>query len=147
MPHARGYFQGTRRRPYIRARVILPGLGVAGEVQLLVDTGADTTTIHWGDRHFLTTREGAPLAPDTVLLERAHALGIASTPVEYGREDAVLMFTTEDGTPWVCDARVHIELTPSATDVPALLGRDVLSEARLDFNMPADDLVLDWALA
>ena len=57
------------------------------------------------------------------------------------------MFTTEDGTPWVSDVRVHIQLNPDTADVPSLLGRDVLSEARLDFNMPADDLVLDWALA
>ena len=56
------------------------------------------------------------------------------------------MFTTEDGTPWVSDLRLSIELAPSSVEVPSLLGRDVLSEARLDFNMPADELVLDWAL-
>ncbi|MCY4456024.1 MAG: hypothetical protein OXC56_06905 [Chloroflexi bacterium] len=41
---------------------------------------------------------------------------------------------------------MDIELTPPIAGVPSLLGRDVLSEARLDFNMPADELVLDWAL-
>lgn len=43
--------------------------------------------------------------------------------------------------------RVDIEPAPSSIEVPSLLGRDVLSEARMDFNMPADDLVLDWAVA
>ena len=146
MPTVRGYFQGADRRPYVRVRVLLPDLRVSGDILLLVDTGADTTTVHWRDRLLLTTRDGEPLAPDTVFIERAQASGIANTPVEYGREDAVLVFTTEDGTRLTTDARVHVELSPQPAEVPSLLGRDVLSEARLDFNMPADELVLDWAL-
>lgn len=147
MPRASGYFHGPRRRPYIRATVLLPGLRVTGEVPFLVDTGADTTTIHWVDRRLLTTQDGQPLSPDTVVIERARALGIASTVVEYGREDAFLVFATEDGTSRISRVRVNVELAPSGAEVPSLLGRDVLSEARLDFNMPADDLVLDWDVA
>ena len=130
----------------MRARLVLPALGVEGEIPLLVDTGADTTIIHWGDRQSLVTREGRQLAPDTVFVERAQASGIANTPVEYGREDAVLAFRTEEGSVVVTDVRVHIQLNPETGEVPSLLGRDVLSEARLDFNMPADELVLDWTL-
>lgn len=147
MPRATGYFEGDRRRPYIDVRVLLPGLGVAGAVPFLVDTGADTTTIHWGDRHLLTTLDGSQLSPDVLIPELTQALGIASTPVEYGRQLAVLVFSTEEGSSWVAGARVNIELAPSSIEVPSLLGRDVLSEARMDFNMPADDLVLDWAVA
>ena len=128
------------------ARVLLPDLGVSGVIPLLVDTGADTTTIHWDDRDSLVMTDGRPLDPEVVFLDRTRALGIAPTAVEYGREDAVLAFTTEDGTPLVTDVRVNIELDSQSAEVPSLLGRDVLSEARLDFNMPADDLVLDWAL-
>lgn len=116
-------------------------------IPFLVGTGADTTTIHWGDRHLLTTRDGAQLSPDVLIPELTHALGIASTPVEYGRQPAVLVFSTEGGSSWVAGARVNIELAPSPIEVPSLLGRDVLSEARMDFNMPVDDLVLDWAVA
>lgn len=126
---------------------MLPRLRVTGDIPLLVDTGADTTTIHWGDRHLLTTRGGEPLSPETALVERARALGIGSAQVEYGREDALLFFDTEEGLRVVARLRVDIELTPPAAEVPSLLGRDVLSEARLDFNMPADDLVLDWVVA
>lgn len=147
MPRAHGYFRGGRRRPYIRARVLLPGLGVAGVISFLVDTGADTTTIHWRDRDLLVTRDGQSLPPDAPFHDLARALGIAAVPVEYGREDAVLSFTTEDGTMFATDVRVNIELAPSSIEVPSLLGRDVLTEARMDFNMPADDLVLDWAVA
>ena len=59
----------------------------------------------------------------------------------------MLFFDTEEGTQVAVRVRVDIELTPPSADIPSLLGRDVLSEARLDFNMPADELVLDWALA
>lgn len=127
--------------------MLLPGLGVAGVISFLVDTGADTTTIHWGDRHLLTTQDGSQLSPDVLIPELTHALGIASTPVEYGRQLAALVFSTEEGPSWVVGTRVNIELAPSSIEVPSLLGRDVLSEARMDFNMPADDLVLDWAVA
>ena len=59
----------------------------------------------------------------------------------------MLFFDTEEGTQVAVRVRVDIELTPPSADIPSLLGRDVLSEARLDFNMPGDELVLDWALA
>ncbi len=125
---------------------MLPALGVEGEIPLLVDTGADTTTIHWADRQLLATPGGRRLSADTAFLEHARASGIADTLVDYGREDAVLAFRTEEGSVVVTDLSVHIQLNPDTTDVPSLLGRDVLSEARLDFNMPADELVLDWVL-
>ena len=67
--------------------------------------------------------------------------------MQYGREDAFLVFSSEEGPRVFARVLVDIELAPSAIEVPSLLGRDVLSEARLDFNMPADDLVLDWDVA
>ena len=147
MPTVRGFFIGPERRPYVSARLVLPDLGVDGEVALLVDTGADTTIIHWADRQSLTTRDGERLGSDTVFPDRAQASGIANMPVEYGREDAVLAFQTEDGSVVATDLQVYIQLSPESAEVPSLLGRDVRSEARLDFNMPADDLVLDWDVA
>ena len=144
MPIVGGYFEGGDRRPYVDVRVLLPRLGVAAEFPILVDTGADTTTIHWSDRRQLHTRAGDLLAPDAVFPEEAQASGIASMPIRYGREDAVLVFRTEQGTLMASEARLHIEMAPSLGEVPSLLGRDLLSELRLDFNMPADDLVLAW---
>jgi len=145
VPSTRGYFEGDDRQPYVDADVLLPRLGVTAKVSLFVDTGADTTTIHWGDRNLLRTREGDQLPADAVFPDQAQAYGIAGVPVLYGREDAVLVFRTDEGTLVASEVRLHIELGPTTGGIPSLLGRDLLSEVRLDFNMPADDLVLEWA--
>ena len=147
MARVRGYFTDGVRRPYVNAEVVLPRLGVWGRLALLVDTGSDSTTIHWRDRLRIRTPEGQLLAPDTVFQDEIEASGIAGGRVEYGSENAVLYFDTEDGGQILVPVRVDIELAPPTQEVPSLLGRDVLSEARMDFNMPADDLVLDWAVA
>ena len=144
MPIVRGYFEGGARRPYVDVRVLLPRLGVAAEFPVLVDTGADTTTIHWSDRQLLRGPDGRPLAADAVFQDGAEATGIAGARVRYGSEAAALVFGTEEGGRLMARVRVHIELGRSTRPVPSLLGRDLLSELRLDFNMPADDLVLAW---
>ncbi len=146
MARVRGYFTDGQRRPYVRCEVVLPRFGVWGEVELLVDTGSDSTIIHWGDRVRLRTPDGQPLAANTLFRGGSEASGIAGSHLQYGSENAVLFFDTEEGTQIAAQVRVDIELTPPIAGVPSLLGRDVLSEARLDFNMPADELVLDWAL-
>ena len=141
----RGYFKGETRRPFVRAQVRLPRLQVAAEFPLVVDTGADTTTIHWPDRRNLRTLSGRRLAADAAFRERVETTGIAGARVQYGLEDAVLVFRSEDGARVRTIVRVQVELVPPVVGVASLLGRDVLGEARLDFNMPADTLALEWA--
>lgn len=147
MARVRGYFTDGVRRPYVNAEVVLPRLGVVGEIALLVDTGSDSTIIHWRDRLRLQTSDGQLLAANTVFQDGTEAPGIAGSHVQYGSENAVIFFDTEEGNQLLVPVRVDIELAPATQEVPSLLGRDVLSEARMDFNMPADDLVLDWAVA
>ena len=144
MPSVRGSFRGVARRPYVDAQIVLPRFGVTTRVPFLVDTGADTTIIHWNDRRRLLTPDGRPLAVDADFLDDVVAMGIAGARVRYGSEDAALVFGTEEGERLLARVRVHIELGRSTRPVPSLLGRDLLSELRLDFNMPADDLVLEW---
>ena len=144
MPAVRGFFDDGHRRPYVEARVLLPRLGVSARIPLLVDTGADSTAIHWRDREWLEAADGRPLAEDATFAEQSESVGIAGSRSVYGREPALLTFDTEDGARVLAVVSVNIELKPSALAVPSLLGRDVLSEVRLDFNMPADSLVLEW---
>ena len=144
MPSVRGSFRGPARRPYVNAQIVLPRFGVTTGVPFLVDTGADTTIIHWNDRRRLLTPDGRPLALDADFLGAVEATGIAGARVRYGSEDAALVFGTEEGGRLMARVRVHVELGRSTRPVPSLLGRDLLSELRLDFNMPADDLVLAW---
>ena len=145
MPSVRGSFRGAARRPYVEARILLPRFNVAMDIALLVDTGADTTTIHWSDRQMLRTPDGRRLAVGATFQDSVEATGIGGSQVRYGSEEAVLGFGTDEGGRLLARARVHIELGHSPRRVPSLLGRDLLSELRLDFNMPADDLVLEWA--
>ena len=144
MPTVRGEFTEDRRRPYVRAQVLLPRLGVAAQVRLLVDTGADRTTIHWSDREELRTSDGLPLPDDATFGPGVEAAGIAGGSAIYGQEPAILVFDADDGSHVPSVIRVNIELEPAEPAMPSLLGRDVLSEARLDFNMPADELALEW---
>ena len=141
----RGYFEDETRRPYVWALVRLPRLQVAAEFALLVDTGADTTTIHWRDRQRLRTLAGRRLPDDAVFQERVQAAGIAGARFQYGSEAALLVFRTEEGVRLRTIVRAQVELIPSDLRTPSMLGRDVLGEARLDFNMPADTLTLEWA--
>lgn len=139
----RGGFAGTYRRPYVLADAAFPRLGVSARIRFLVDTGADRTAVHWGDRLLLRTVDGAGLPADTAFPEVAELSGIAGAPLRYGREAAILVFTTEQGGRRAVDIDVDIALQPVA-GVPSLLGRDFLSGVRLDFDMPGDDLVIEW---
>lgn len=45
---------GARGRPYVQGRLVIPRLSVDGYLDMLVDTGADSTTIHTDDAKKLT---------------------------------------------------------------------------------------------
>lgn len=139
----RGNFAGAHRRPYVLADVAFPRLGVSAEIRFLVDTGADRTAVHWGDRLLLRTVDGAGLPADAAFPEIAELSGIEGIRMRYGREGATLVFRTEQGVRRAVDIDVDIALHPVA-GVPSLLGRDFLGGVRLDFNMPGDDLVIEW---
>ena len=45
---------GARGRPYVQGRLVIPRLSVDGYLDMLVDTVADSTTIHTDDAKKLT---------------------------------------------------------------------------------------------
>ena len=142
MPSVRGSFRGAARRPYVDAQIVLPRFGVTTRVPLLVDTGADTTIIHWNDRRRLLAPNGSPLAADADFLGDVEATGIAGAQVRYGSEEAVLAFGTEEGGRLLARARVHIELNRPPRPVPSLLGRDLLNQMRMDYDFGRNHLAL-----
>ncbi len=137
-----GHFAAQERRPYVRAIVFLPRLRVGAFVDFLIDTGADSTTIHWGQRVSLADPDGASLPDDQIFGGTETAVGIAGLPSEYGVEAALYIFRDETGTPLPFKGDVRISMDPQTDGVPALLGRDLMHFMRLDFDMPNDTVAL-----
>ena len=116
--------------PYITAQVVLPGLGVAAEVNFLIDTGSDVTFLHPEDVgqlgiDFRQLNSGA--------LERAAGIGGGSG---YYRETATLTFQDSAGLELSCDLDVFInpQPPPDLQDAPSLLGRDFLNRCDVRLN-------------
>lgn len=116
--------------PYIKARVVLPDLGVAGDVDFLIDTGADVTFLHPEDVGRLGI-DFRRLNPGD--MERASGLGGAS---DYYRENATLTFQNSAGPELHCELVVFIRPGPDRAlrDAPSLLGRDFLNRCDVRLN-------------
>lgn len=128
-----GYFEFDGR-PYVRGRLSLPRLAVAGEVDFLVDTGASSTTLH--------PRDGVRLrCPFDALVLPIEFQGVGGLHTYY-RETAVVVF--DDG---VAERNFRVEISIAKPDALAsgldsLLGRDVLNRVRLEYDFPQDRLEL-----
>ena len=116
--------------PYLKAWVILPDLGVEGEVDFLIDTGADVTFLHPEDADLLGI-DYQQLNPDTS--ERAAGIGGGSG---YCREAATLVFQDSAGRKLRCplDVFINPQPPPDLLDAPSLLGRDFLNRCDVRLN-------------
>ena len=108
-----GYFTVTGL-PYVKGSLSLPRLGVAGQVDFLVDTGATTTVLHPDDGIAL----GCPF--DNLVLP-APLEGVGGTHTYY-RETAVIAFDDDD-----TDVEFRLELSiakphPVVDGLNSLLG-------------------------
>ena len=118
------------RRPYVLGRLILPRWNIQGEVDFLVDTGADSTIIHPYDGHRLRV-------PFPELESEIVSVGIGGRH-PYCPENAVLLF--EDGAglrEYHCEVLIG---RPSGNSdrLPSLLGRPLLNRWRMLYD-PTDD--------
>ena len=117
-----GSFQGTQ--PYVHGLIEIPRLGVAGTIDLLVDTGADVTCIHPKDGENL-------LIPFQTLRTPIRIGGIGGTSRRYS-EPATLAFRESVGSP-VHRYRIQATIaTPEDADIriPSVLGQDILRHWR-----------------
>ena len=122
-----GFFS-SRGRPYIEGTVTLPRFGVSADVPFLLDTGADSSCLHF--RH---TRELA--VPESSLRNRSSVGGIGGTAAYY-REPAIVTFTYGDGR--IDEVSYNIDLDLSYSDetigLPSLLGRDILDDWHIEYS-------------
>lgn len=128
-----GYFTATGF-PRVKARLVLPRLGVAGPVDFLVDTGATASVLHPDDGMAL----GCPF--DDLLLPLVFE-GVGGTHTYY-RETAVIEFD-DSGT----EIGLRLELAvakphPLVDNLDSLLGRDILNRLRMEYDFPQDRLEL-----
>ena len=118
---------GGRLRPFILARLFLPSQGISGDVNFLVDTGADNTV--------LATSAAASLRIDAARLPPGPPSGGVGgvTPTVY----AAATFALED---YRYDLALRILAPRTAAQrlalahIPSLLGRDILSHFALFFE-------------
>ena len=117
-----GRFGDTSGRPYLEARIVFPGLGVAGHISFLVDTGADRTIIHPID--------GARIGVDYgKLVWSASAVGVGGRTVKQAPERALVVFSQPDKALYVYELDVLIvpqDNVATSMRIPSLLGRDIL---------------------
>lgn len=119
-------------RPCVQGWLILPRLNIQGEVEFLVDTGADSTIIHPLDGQKL----GVPFEE---LQNEIVSVGIGGSH-PYFPEDAILLFEDDARLrQYRCEVLVG-QPSDILNRLPSLLGRSLLNHWRMVYD-PSDDLL------
>jgi len=120
-------------RPFVNGRIILPRLGIRYPVSLCIDTGADRTIIMPGDGYEMRLPYGR-------LQATSAAVGVGGRVSMY-EEQGLVVFMADDRTKHIDEIRFTIAPNERELDaLPSLLGRDIISRWRIDFNPPANEL-------
>lgn len=139
----RGYFKSEQNdsRPYIFAKLYFPDLDLEQSIELLVDSGADATTISAKD----ALRIGLDYA-DFDNFTWATGIGgrIKAFPVKaILKMDSYVKETQVDILAfWVGDEPSEESLRRELLELPSLLGRDVLEEFALVLHQQTKQVLL-----
>ena len=126
-----GYYQsrgGGLAGPYVRAFVMFPRLYVGNSIEFLIDTGAESTTLHTADIELIQV-DYRHLRRNS----RMTGFGIGGR-VRYYREPAVVVFRDSEGG--TRTFAVELGVSERTRDrerrgLPSLLGRDFLNRCRV----------------
>ncbi len=133
-----GRFAVSTGMPYVWGRLTLPGLGVSTDLWLLLDTGADRTTL----LPFDSTRLGIDFSRLPGEIERYTAsVGGRSRSKTL---PAVLAFTDSDLSVYAYSIFLSIlEPHEGIDEIPSLLGRDVLYRWDMRYAYPSRRLTFE----
>lgn len=128
-----GTFDEETRRPYVQGLLVLPRLHIRGYVDFLFDTGADATMLHPSDAFTMGLkyehlRGNVPME------------GVGGTSRNY-RERGFIVFAETNGR--LPLYRIDILIPKSnAKNIffPSLLGRDIFSRWRINFDQARNRL-------
>lgn len=133
-----GYYKDDNPpAPYVYAEVYLPDLHLYGDVEFLVDTGADATSLMPDD-----------MAMIRVDISRArgryHKVDGVGGEAQYKTTKAVLRFQDDDVFGHFQEFEIDIHLTEgkAGQQLPSLLGRDILNECECTFDAVRERVVL-----
>ena len=119
-------FYDDRGRPVVGVRIALPGLGLAGYIDFILDTGAESTVIGPVDAVNRLGLARERLAPDK-WDATDDAFGLGDGTVRLALLDAQYHFPVVSGSPVALARPVRLFTLTSGTQArPSLLGMDVL---------------------
>lgn len=123
-----GRFGDTSHSPYIEAQIYLPRLKITGDVSFLVDTGADSSMLMPAD----AIRLGVCFTD----LEGDVAIDGIGGSIHCFPERAVLVFLEAGVALHVYDLEEFsiMQNDPGVTELPSILGRDVLNRWRMIYD-------------
>ena len=124
--------------PYISVHVELPALQVSSDVEFLVDTGADGTTLLYDDIVDL----GVPPRRVRSLPRTGSMAGVGGEVTCYTTRAIVSLQDDTRSEPYYFD--IGIDLAPSVrtANLPSLLGRDVLNRVRCTLDYEDGEVTL-----
>ena len=135
-----GWFS-FRGRPFVRVLLSIPRLGIQNEVEFLVDTGADATSVNHRDA------VNMELFPELFReSEMTYSAGVGGVSMYFVEDARIEFLDTDEENPREYPVSLRIaDLSDEPMSIPSLLGRDILNlhrmvyapgERRLELHAP-----------